>query len=51
MLKYSEFEAEIFGLLLEKYGLSFDVKKKKKKNLLPVDPWGMRMQLEHTTLI
>ena len=34
-----EFEAEILNLQIEKYGLSFDI----KKVLLPVKPWGMRM--------
>ena len=36
---YKEFEAEIFDLQSEKYGLSFDI----KNILLPVEPWGMRM--------
>ena len=36
---YKEFEAEILGLQIEKYGLSFNI-----KNVpLPVAPWGMRM--------
>ena len=37
---YKEFEAEILDLQLEKYGLSFNIK---KNVLLPVEPWGMRM--------
>ena len=40
---YKEFEAEILDLKLEKYGLSFDIKKKKINVLLPVEPWGVRM--------
>ena len=34
-----EFEAEILDLKLEKYGLSFDIKKK-ILHVLPVEPWG-----------
>ena len=37
---YKEFEAEILDLQLEKYGLSFDIR---KYTTSPVEPWGMRM--------
>ena len=37
---YKEFEAEILDLQSEKYGLSFDIK---KKNPTSGEPWGMRM--------
>ena len=36
---YKEFEAEILDLQIEKYGISFDI----KKCTTPVEPWGMIM--------
>ena len=37
---YKESEAEILDLQLEKYGLSFDIKKCTTSGF---EPWGMRM--------
>ena len=42
--KYSEFKAELFGVIMRKIWAWH------QKALLPVEPWGMRMQWEHTTL-